>query len=34
VLFHNFCVYHIDPPGHEVCCQSTIVRLLEGSMVL
>lgn len=18
VLFHNFCIYHIDPPGHEV----------------
>lgn len=18
VLFHNFCVYHIDPPGHEI----------------
>lgn len=19
LLLHNFCVYHISPPGHEVC---------------
>lgn len=18
VLFHNFCIFHIDPPGHEI----------------
>jgi hypothetical protein len=19
LLLHNFCIYHISPPGHEVC---------------
>lgn len=19
LLLHNFCIYHINPPGHEVC---------------
>lgn len=18
VLYHNFCIYHVDPPGHQV----------------
>nr|AAS79354.1 SF21C2 protein [Helianthus annuus]ABP57412.1 SF21C8 [Helianthus annuus]ABP57413.1 SF21C8 [Helianthus annuus]ABP57419.1 Sf21C13 [Helianthus annuus]ABP57420.1 SF21C13 [Helianthus annuus] len=20
LLLHNFCIYHITPPGHESCC--------------
>lgn len=20
LLLHNFCIYHISPPGHESCC--------------
>jgi protein NDRG1 len=19
MLYHNFCIYHVDAPGHEVC---------------
>ncbi|KAJ0770500.1 putative SPARK domain-containing protein [Helianthus annuus] len=24
LLLHNFCIYHISPPGHEVCCPLNI----------
>jgi hypothetical protein len=27
LLLHNFCIYHISPPGHEVsgvCCYSEV----------
>ena len=29
VLVHNFCIYHIDPPGHEVRSQSSLIVGLE-----
>lgn len=31
LLLHNFCIYHISPPGHEVCktdCLDTVHSFL------
>jgi hypothetical protein len=28
LLLHNFCIYHISPPGHEVC-NSTDLNVIE-----
>jgi len=39
LLLHNFCIYHISPPGHEVC-KSTdlnvlvIVLYLEPNIII
>ena len=27
LLLHNFCVYHISPPGHEVCIIGIVLYL-------
>ena len=28
MLFHNFCIYHISPPGHEVCELGAVCNIL------
>lgn len=34
LLLHNFCIYHISPPGHEVCNWLTWLRLLIIWLIL
>ncbi|KAB1210227.1 Pollen-specific protein SF21 [Morella rubra] len=33
LMLHNFCIYHISPPGHEACC-SDVHGVKAGAYIL